>query len=393
MIEGAADQADPVAAALATFTCDAAGHQLTFLPGGPQRLDRLLRLIGEARASLNMAFYIFAADTAGTAVRDALVAAAQRGVAVRLIVDDFGTGARDAFFAPLAAAGGTVSTFLPRLSRRYLIRNHQKLVIADGAVAMLGGFNVADDYFAPPGDDSWHDLGFTIAGPTVARLEQWFAQLEQLAGTRRGQFRAILRAVGQWDRGADPLQVLIGGPTRGLSSWARMVSADLVHGTRLDLVMAYFAPPRRLRQRIRRIAAKGQSRLLLAGKTDNAATIGASRLLYRSLLRSGAQLWEYQPARLHMKLIVLDDAVYLGSANFDMRSLYLNLEIMLRIRDAALAERLRAFVTQQLGEAQRITPAVHRAQGGWSTRVRWVISWFLVSVLDYSVSRRLNLGL
>lgn len=157
--------------------------------------------------------------------------------------------------------------------------------------------------------------------------------------------------------------------------------------------MAYFSPPRRLRKRIRRIAAKGQTRLLLAGKTDNGATIGAARLLYRSLLRAGAQIWEYQPSRLHMKLIVLDDVVYLGSANFDMRSLYLNLEIVVRIKDAALADRMRDFITEQLEQSQAITPAVHRAQGGWFNRTRWVISWFLVVVLDYTVSRRLNLGL
>lgn len=388
-----APAAAPTAGSAQAFTMAAAGHQLAFYPDGPGRLQRLLQLIEEAQSSFDVAFYIFADDASGTAVRDALVAAARRGVAVRLIVDDFGTGTQDAFFAALTEAGGSFRNFLPRLSRRYLIRNHQKLAIADGRIAMLGGFNVADDYFAALGGDAWHDLGFTIEGPSVARLAEWFARLDDLAETTRGQFRAIRRAVGGWDRGQDPVQVLIGGPAKGLSSWARVISADLVHGTRLDMVMAYFSPPRRLRRRMRRIAANGQTRLLLAGKTDNGATIGAARLLYRSLLRSGAQLWEYEPSKLHMKLIVLDDAVYLGSANFDMRSLYLNLEIVVRIRDAGLADRMREFVSAQLGVSQAITPAVHRQQGGWFNRLRWVISWFLVSVLDYSVSRRLNLGL
>jgi cardiolipin synthase len=387
------ERAAPAACATQAFAVAAAGHQLAFFADGPERLARLLRLIGEARSSLHVAFYIFGDDACGVAVRDALVAAAGRGVSVSLIVDDFGTATQNTFFAPLYEAGGIFRNFLPRLSRRYLIRNHQKMVIADGQLAMLGGFNIADDYFAPPGEASWHDLAVTLEGPVVARLEDWFARLETLASTTRGQFRAIRRAVGEWDRGEGSVQVLIGGPAKGLSSWTRMISADLVHGTRLDLIMAYFAPPRRLRKRMRRIAAKGQTRLLLAGKSDNGATIGAARLLYRSLLRSGAQVWEYGPSKLHMKLIVLDDAVYLGSANFDMRSLYVNLEIVVRIRDAALADRMRDFVTAQLADSQMITPAVHRTQGGWFTRLRWVISWFLVSVLDYSVSRRLNVGL
>jgi len=375
------------------FAVAAAGHSWQFLPGGADRREALLALIAEARSSLDMAFYIFAQDEAGTLVRDALVAAAQRGVAVRLVIDDFGSAAHAGFFAPLVAAGGLFAEFLPRLSRRYLIRNHQKLVIADGARAMLGGFNVADDYFAPPAAQGWQDLGVIVEGPVVERLAQWFAVLVDLASTTRRQFRAIRQAVGGWDRGSDPVQVLIGGPARGLSSWARMISADLVHGQRLDMVMAYFSPPRRLRKRLRRIAAKGQTRLVMAGKSDNGATVGASRLLYRSLLRSGARIWEFAPTKLHTKLIVLDDVTYLGSANFDMRSLYLNLEIVLRVRDADLAEAMRGFVGQHLPASVEITPAVHRRQAGWGNRLRWAVSWFLVSVLDYTVSRRLNLGL
>ena len=96
---------------------------------------------------------------------------------------------------------------------------------------------------------------------------------------------------------------------------------------------------------------------------------------------------------MHTKLIVLDDAVYFGSANFDMRSLYLNLELMLRIEDAALADRMRAFVEWQMKGARKITPQLHAERATVWNRFRWGLSWLLVSVLDYTVSRRLNLGL
>ena len=90
---------------------------------------------------------------------------------------------------------------------------------------------------------------------------------------------------------------------------------------------------------------------------------------------------------------MLDDAAYLGSANFDMRSLYLNLEIVLRIEDAALAARLREYIAHQLSAAEEITPALHASRATWLNRLRWRLSWFLVAVVDYTVSRRLNLGL
>jgi cardiolipin synthase len=374
------------------FAVQAQGHSLTFYPGGQDRLKALLGLIDGARERLCLAFYIFATDECGARVRDTLVAAARRGVDVRVIVDGFGALADEAFFAPLIEAGGSFCRFTPRWSRRYLIRNHQKIVVADREVAMLGGFNVENGYFAPPGENGWNDLAFTVEGPVVARVAAWFAELEDWTSRPGAQFRAIRRKVRQWDGGDGPVQLLIGGPTRGLSSWARAVGGDFVEGDRLEMTMAYFSPPARLLKRLRRIARKGRVRLLFPAKSDNGATIGAARALYGKLLRSGARIWEFQPCKLHTKMIVLDDASYLGSANFDMRSLYLNLEIVLMIEDAALAARLREYFAFHLPASLEITREVHAARATWFNRLRWRLSWFLVSVVDYTVTRRLNLG-
>ena len=188
------------------------------------------------------------------------------------------------------------------------------------------------------------------------------------------------------------MQVLIGGPTTELSSWAREVGRDLVEGDRLDMTMAYFSPPPRLIKRMCAIARKGETRLLFPARSDNGATIGAARALYAKLLKSGARIWEFQPCKLHTKLIILDDAVYLGSANFDMRSLFLNLEIVLKIEDAKLASRLRRYFEHHLPASEEITRELHRERATWFNRLRWRVSWFLVAVIDYTVSRRLNLG-
>jgi len=350
-------------------------------------------MIEQATSSLKVCFYIYARDASGVRVRDALAAAARRGVDVSLIVDAFGAVASEGFFAPLVEAGGRFCDFSPHWNVRYLIRNHQKMVIADDRVAMLGGFNVEDSYFAPPEEDGWEDFAFTVQGPVVARISLWFDELEDWTHNPKAQFRSIRRKVRHWDIGQSSVQLLIGGPTKGLSTWARSVSHDLIEGDRLDLMMAYFSPPRRLLKRMRRIARKGETRLVLPSRSDNGATIGASRALYRKLLQARARIWEFQPCKLHTKLIVLDDAVYLGSANFDMRSLYLNLEIVLRIEDAALADRMRAFISTRVVQSQEITPELHRQRATLLNRLRWGLSWLLVGVADYTVSRRLNLGL
>jgi len=382
------DYADPP-----PFTVEAQGQRLTFHPAGKDRMAALLAMIAEASVSLRMSFYIFAEDASGVMVRDALAAAARRGVKVTLIVDGFGADARKAFFAPMCDAGGAFHCFSPRWTQRYLIRNHQKIVIADGNQAMVGGFNVEDSYFAPPGAGGWSDLGITIEGSAVGELSRWFDQLDRWTENPRANWRAIRRMVREWQPSSGPVQVLIGGPTRGLSSWARCVRKDLEGGRRIDMVMAYFSPSNRALRTIARVARRDGARLIMAAKSDNGATIGATRSLYDYLLKRRAKIWEFEPTKLHTKLIVIDDKSYFGSANFDMRSLYLNLEVMLRIEDQALADRLSEYFEHHLTASTAITPSLHKKRGGLVNRVRWNLSWFLVAVVDYTVSRRLNLGL
>ena len=375
------------------FEMDAAGQHLAFYPGGVERRSALFELVESATTSIDVCFYIFAEDTVSTEFRDALVAAARRGVKVTLIVDRFGAAATESFLRPLIDAGGVFLCFSAKWTRRYLIRNHQKLVIVDGKRAMFGGFNIADDYFAPPEENGWNDLGIVIEGTAVEGLNDWYDKLRQWTEREEQHAREIARTVRDWEWKKPEVTWLVGGPTRGLSSWARCVSDDLIEGDRLDMFMAYFSPPKKLLRRMGRIAQKGDTRLLMAGKSDNGATIGASRSLYDYLLSKRAQIWEFEPCKLHTKLIVLDDAVYLGSANFDMRSLYINLELVLKIEDAALADRMREFVSQHIAASEHITIPLHKRRATLWNRIRWNLSWLLVSVIDYTVTRRLNLGI
>ena len=375
------------------FTVEAQGQRLVFYPKGADRLRALLDLVEGATQSIRMCFYIFAEDASGVMVRDALAAAAGRGVKVDLILDGFGADARRQFFAPMTEAGGTFCMFSPRWTQRYLIRNHQKIVVVDGRTAMIGGFNVEDSYFAPPEVNGWNDLGVTVEGSAVEDLSRWFDQIDEWTRNPKANWRAIRRMVREWQPGSGPVQVLIGGPTRGLSSWARCVRCDLTGAHRLDMVMAYFSPSWRSLRAIGQVARRGGARLVMAGKSDNGATIGATRALYTYLLKRRTRIWEFAACKLHTKLIVIDDKSYVGSANFDMRSLYLNLEVMLRIEDAALAARLVEFMEGHIAASVAVTPSEHKRRTTPFNWLRWKASWFLVAVVDYTVSRRLNLGL
>ncbi|WP_336958632.1 cardiolipin synthase B [Sphingobium aquiterrae] len=389
------------------IVCTIAGNRLRVIEQGPALLDALVTLIDGAQHSLKIFYYIFESDRSGRRVLARMIRALRRGVTVTLMIDAFGSsGAEEGFFNSFVGAGGRFGLFGARRSTRYLIRNHQKIALADDMRLMIGGFNVGDAYFGLPEEDCWDDLGLLIEGPQVAPMVRWYGQLWHWVSSRKQRFGTLRAMVRHWRR-AGARQVddgvfrwLIGGPTRLLSPWAQVVKHDLERARRLDMIEAYFSPGQGMLKRIGAIAARAQEsgvpgsgggvRLMMPAKSDNGATVSAARLLYGPLLKRGVDIFEYQPCKLHMKLIVVDDAVYVGSANFDMRSLFLNLEVMLRVEDAGFARRMTAFVDRHIAQSRQITPEVQRRRRGPLTLLKWWISYLLVGVLDYTVTRRLN---
>jgi cardiolipin synthase len=376
------------------ITAKVDGHDLSLIVAPETRLLALLRLIDGARQRLKLFYYIFADDAAGILVRQHLILACQRGVAVTLVVDGFGSNhLPDLFLAPLRAAGARVERFLPHKGRRYLLRNHQKMALADGSTALIGGANIAEAYFWTIGGIApWHDLVLIVQGPQVARLESYFDALLVWMGTRRQGIRRLQGLLASASTPNGPLRWIMGGPFERLNPLARALRADLDAASRVDMVQAYFAPDFTFLRRLARIARRGRLRLITAAQSDNLTTIGAARHCYGRLLRNGASLYEYRPARLHMKLIVAEDVVYIGSANYDTRSIFLNVEIMLRIEDASFADQLHRFCQSQLRHCQKIDRTWLKRVSGPFRRLRWFLAYFLFTSIDYTITRRFNIG-
>jgi len=375
------------------------GNRLTLLTEGSQRLAALLSLIDGARTSLRVLFYIYADDDAGRRVSAALAAAARRGVSVRLIVDGFGSedASDENFFGPLRDAGVSVCRFSAAFGRRYLLRNHQKLSLADAetlnARVIVGGFNVENDYFGDPADGAWRDLGLEVRGPAAARMAAYYDALENWIRNDGRGLRRLNRGLRRFSEAEGPLRWLIGGPTRRLSPWARAVRQDFRRARRIDVIAGYFTPSPGILRRLDRAGRSGQQvRVVTAAKSDNGTTIAAARFSYAGLLRHGVRIFEYRPTKLHTKLYVADDATYIGSANFDMRSLFINLELMLRIQDAGFARRVRAYVDEEVAQSKPITAEVNRARTTLFGRVRQFVAYLAVAVVDPGLSRGLNLG-
>jgi cardiolipin synthase len=323
-------------------------------------------------------------------VRDALVAAARRGVRVELIVDDFGNDAGSPFFDPLVEAGGSFAVFSSRWTTRYLVRNHQKFVIADGARVMTGGANVSDHYFNPPPDNGWCDLSVVIEGPVADQFTEWYALLSDWVSSENAgktkRLRRLREIVKRWEGGEGPVRLLVGGPLVRKGHWAWQFRKDLAGARRLDTVSAYFSPPRSFRRQIAKVARAGKVRMIMAGKSDIGAAIDMARLLYKKLLAAGAKIFEFGPCKLHMKLLVVDDASYVGSANLDKRSFRINVELMVRIEDADVAAELRKLIDHLETGSEAITPHWYVRHAGPFTRLRWRLAYWM-SLADYRVSR------
>ncbi len=369
------------------------GNRLTFLPDGPDRLATLLDLIGSARKSLRLLYYIYADDNSGRQVREALIDAVNRGVEVALLIDGFGSARTpQTYFRELREAGAHVCRFLPSLGRRYLIRNHQKLALADDRQVLIGGFNIEDDYFTTADRGGWRDTGLLIEGPAAARLAPYYDALMDWAVTRRSKIRDLRALIHQFSETSGKLQWQYGGPMRRLSPWANSTCRDLSRGCDVEMIAAYFAPPGGMLRRIARVGREGRARIITAAKSDNFATIAAARFTYGRLLKRGVRVFEYQRARLHSKLLVLDDVAHVGSSNFDYRSIYLNLEMMLRVEDPEFASLMRLYFEGELEACIEITPALHAERSSLLNRIKWALSFFVVSLADYTVTRRLNFG-
>ncbi|MGL5837987.1 MAG: phospholipase D-like domain-containing protein [Sphingorhabdus sp.] len=370
-------------------------HHLHLVHTPEDRLMAVLNLIENAQTSIRMFSYMFGFDRTGKEVLAALARASERGVDTQLMIDSFGSADNShSFFENLQKANGRYHCFSSSWGLGYFVRNHQKILIVDEVYALVGGFNITDHYFGRKGDESWEDLGVVITGPEVAHLVEYYEKLDELCENGRTSFRKMRQVIRSWKSKNCEVQWLLGGPTNRISPLGRELKRSLQKAKRLDIVAAYFSPSQSVLRRIANVTKQDNgSRLIMAGKTDNGATISAARLLYRYLLKRKARIFEFQPRPLHMKLFVVDDATYIGSANLDVRSLFINMEIMVKIIDKTFAARARGLIDNMQNQSEEQTLALLERRDSLWSRFKSTLAYFLVNSVDYSIGRRIKFSL
>ncbi len=339
------------------------GNKVELLVNGDQTYPAMLAAIQEARHSLGIASYIFDDDDVAARFETALRDAARRGVQVRVLVDGIGaSGMGPRLRRSMMATGGRVVSFWPQ--GRFLkhpglnLRNHRKILVADGRVGFTGGLNVSARHCTPEGDrhPRSSDCHFRLEGPVVAHLSATFAEDWELV---TGE---VLKGP-NWFPGLKPAGDVVArgissGPDRTLGRLHSLLLGALrTARARVDLMTPYFIPDKAILEALRTASRSGvRVRLLLPRRADHRFMSWAARAYLWELVQAGVEVYEILPEFVHAKLVLVDGQwVMFGSSNLDARSFRLNFEFNVEAYSPALARRVQEYVNHYRGQSDRVT--------------------------------------
>jgi cardiolipin synthase len=351
------------------------GNRAALLVDGNATFEAIGRAIGQAQHHVHAEYYLVRRGETADTLRDQLVAAARRGVAVRLLLDGYGSffiGRR--WIRSLREAGVRVAFFLPARLMFFQpmnLRNHRKIVVVDDALAFTGGINVGDEYRGKQGP--WRDTHVALEGPAAAALARVFEQDWHFAT------REVIVAHPPGDphpekRGEATVAVVRSGPdipgTERETIHRVFFGAITIARRQVHITTPYFIPDRAMIVALQTAALRGVDvKILLPRRSNHPVVAWAGRSFYAELLESGVEIWEYGPGMIHAKTMVVDGAVALvGSANMDLRSFRLNFEVHAVIRDDDTAARLEDAFIADLAVSERLDPVAFAGRP-WPQRV------------------------
>jgi cardiolipin synthase len=360
------------------------GNRLVLLESGQEYFPALEAAIRDARYEVYLETYIFADDPTGRRIGAALADAVERGVAVHVLVDGFGS---KAYFgdlhAELLAAGIQVLVYRPDLTRWNFRRNrlrrmHRKLAVIDGRVGFVGGINIIDDMNTPRHTPPRYDYAVRVEGPLLTQMQQEVEHLWSLVAwvSFRQRWRAQRNApVDATPRGHQRAALLVRDNLRHRSDIEdAYLSALQSAEEEIVIAVSYFFPGRRFRRALLDAAQRGvRVSLLLQARVEYRLLHYASRAIYGALLEGGVDIVEYHKSFMHAKVAVVDGRwATVGSSNIDPFSLLLAREANLAVDDRRFSLELRASLQRAMNDGAKPV-----ARERWARLPLWnrVVIW------------------
>lgn len=339
------------------------GNTIRVLHDAAETYPAMLAAIEGARHSVYLANYCMIRGRAFDRFHEVLMAAAQRGVDVRILLDAYGSKDNDpAQIQALRDAGAKVAWFQPfhpLQPHRYNRRLHKKLMIVDNKIGFTGGIGVRDywlqhpDYPAP-----WRDTHFQLEGPIVADMIGAFARSWNPWGS--SPLPKVKPPAQSTESGGVEIAAIDSHPI-GLTRMAPIgpILLELITSAQHDITITtgYFGPNRAVMAALCQATSRGVDVRLLTNSrySTHHFVLEAGKPQYAQLLRGGVRIYEYQPTMVHAKLVIVDGKTScIGSANLNCRSLYHSQEFNLLVRGRALASQLNQDFERDLEQAQEI---------------------------------------
>lgn len=348
-------------------------NQVEIFTTGITFFNRLLTDIEQAKQSIHIEFYTIYNDQIGNRLRTLLEQKAAAGVEVRVLYDSWGSmGVKKSFYDNLRKNGGFASPFLMTHSNfldfRLNYRDHRKIVVIDGQIGYVGGFNVGDQYlgrlkkFGP-----WRDTHLRIQGGGVYSLQQcflrdWNASVKP--AERLTHFKDYFPSAAL-NKGKTAMQIVSSGPDAPLQAiklgYLRLINAAQDH---IWIQTPYLIPDDSVIDALRIAAHSGVDvRIMIPSMPDHAFVYRATQYYARALANEGVTIYSYQLGFLHAKTMTIDGKMAsVGSANLDFRSFQLNFEINAFLYDRQLVDELEQIFINDVRDSRVITPEMFDAQ-------------------------------
>lgn len=331
---------------------------------GEAKFKALIDDLEHAKDHIHIQYYIFRLDGLGKRIYEVLLRKAKQGVKVRLLFDDMGSRSiRKRHFKEMIKAGGEVETFfpsiLPLINPRLNYRNHRKIVVIDGRIGYIGGFNVGDEYLGlDPKLGYWRDTHLRLEGSSLHPLQTRFLlDWNQAASDKSIEYSdRYFPAIPL--KGSVGLQIVSSGPD---SEWEQIKNGYLklmaMAKDYIYIQTPYFVPDASFMDTLRIACLSGiDVRIMIPNKPDHIFVYWATYSYVGQLLQAGAKVYIYENGFLHTKMIVVDnEASTVGTANIDVRSFKLNFEVNAFIYDKETSRKLAELFEQDMTLSTELT--------------------------------------
>jgi cardiolipin synthase len=366
-----------------------APKKLEIIYSGEDYFSRLEAIIHQSQFEVHIQIYIFENDATGNRIMSELIEAASRGVKIFMLLDAIGSlsfpsekinelkkwGIFIRFFAPLLSSN---SFYLGR-------RLHQKVVVADAKVALIGGINIADKYCGTPTEMPWLDyaiqLNDTIAEPLQELCRAIYFKRNRLQSKK---MRSVFHTPDE-----TMVRILQNDWLKRKNEICEAYIESISNAkTEIIIVGSYFLPGRKIIRALKKAAKnKVQIKLILSGISDIPMTRRASCYLYDKLLRHGIELYEWDKSVLHGKTAVIDEYwTTIGSFNLNNLSSYGSIEMNVEINSALFASLYRSHLNEIIAQCQKVTPELLKTKHNLFTKFTNWLSYCVTRIIELLIT-------